>query len=144
MGVGRLGEGGHYFLLIKFFKILYKKMFKIFYMVPLGSYVTFSPNLSKFSGWRKYRGWRFWKTFQKFPPPFMRRLQNMSSGDDENFDKSELIYGEGSVIYMRIGSKLLSENITKQLFFFFASWRRLSYPSLLILWTSSVCYWKTH
>ena len=56
MGVGRLGEGGHYFLLIKFFKILYKKMFKIFYMVPLGSYVTFSPNLSKFSGWRKYRG----------------------------------------------------------------------------------------
>ena len=28
-------------------------MFKIFYMVALGSYVTFSPNLSKFSGERR-------------------------------------------------------------------------------------------
>ena len=45
------GEGGHYFLLTKFSKILY--MFKIFYMVVLGSYVTFSPNLSKFSGERR-------------------------------------------------------------------------------------------
>ena len=31
-----------------FFKMLY--MFKIFFMVALGNYVTFSPNLSKFSG----------------------------------------------------------------------------------------------
>ena len=30
-----------------FFKMLY--MFKIFFMVALGNYVTFSPNLSKFS-----------------------------------------------------------------------------------------------
>ena len=49
--VGRrcgLGEWGHYFLLIKFFKI--HNMFKIFYMMALGSYVTFSPNLSKYYG----------------------------------------------------------------------------------------------
>ena len=51
----------------------------------------------------------------------MRGLQNMSSRDDENFDKSELIYGEGSAMYMRVGSKLLSGNITKQLFLLFAS-----------------------
>ena len=41
-----LGEWGHYFLLTKFFKI--HNMFKIFYMMALGSYVTFSPNLSKY------------------------------------------------------------------------------------------------
>ena len=40
-------EEGHYFLLTIFFKMFYK--FKMFYMVALGSYVTFSPNLSKFS-----------------------------------------------------------------------------------------------
>ena len=69
VGGGGLGEGGHYLLLIKFFKILYKKMFKIFYMVPLGSYMTFSPNLSKFSGWRKYRGVTFLKKpFRNFLP----------------------------------------------------------------------------
>ena len=70
MGVGRLGEGEHYFLLIKFFKILYKKMFKIFYMVPLGSYMTFSPNLSKFFGWRKYRGVTFLKNLSEISSPF--------------------------------------------------------------------------
>ena len=44
-----LEEWEHYFLLTKFCKIFF--MFKIFYMVPLGSYVKFSPNLSKFSEW---------------------------------------------------------------------------------------------
>ena len=70
----------------------YTIMFKIRYMVALGSCVTFSPNLSKFSGGGG--GWPFWQTFQKFPPPFLKRgggLQNMSAEDDENFDKSELI-----------------------------------------------------
>ena len=44
------GEGGGRCSLWKgaFFKMLY--MFKIFFMVALGNYVTFSPNLSKFSG----------------------------------------------------------------------------------------------
>ena len=51
----------------------------------------------------------------------MRGLQNKPAEDDENFDKSELIQGEGSVTYMRVGLKLLSKNITKQLFLFFAS-----------------------
>ena len=59
----------------------------------------------------------------------------MSAEDNENFDKSELILEEGSVTYMRVLSKnyqilikiivtitkLLSKNITKKLFVFFAS-----------------------
>ena len=59
----------------------------------------------------------------------------MSAEDNENFGKSELILGEGSVTYMRVLSKnyqilikiivtitkLLSKNITKKLFVFFAS-----------------------
>ena len=51
VGERGLGEGGYYFLLTKFFKIL--NMFKIFYMVALGSYVKFSLNLSEFSGGRR-------------------------------------------------------------------------------------------
>ena len=43
-----MGERGHYFLFTKFFEIFY--MVKIFCMVTLDSFVTFSPNLSKFSG----------------------------------------------------------------------------------------------
>ena len=43
-----MGDRGHYFLFTKFFEIFY--MFKIFCMVALDSFVTFSPNLSKFSG----------------------------------------------------------------------------------------------
>ena len=43
-----MGYRGHYFLFTKFFEIFC--MFKIFYMVALDSFVTFSPNLSKFSG----------------------------------------------------------------------------------------------
>ena len=47
-GGGRgLGEGGHYSLLTKFFKILY--MLKMFYMVELGSYETSLTNLSEIS-----------------------------------------------------------------------------------------------
>ena len=59
----------------------------------------------------------------------------MSAEDNENFDKSELILEEGSVTYMRVLSKnyqilikiivtitkLLSKNVTKKLFVFFAS-----------------------
>ena len=49
LGVGVVvGDRGHYFLFTKFFEIF--NMFKIFYMVALDSFVTFSPNLSKFSG----------------------------------------------------------------------------------------------
>ena len=95
-------------------------MFKIFYIVALGSYVTFSPNLSKFSGGRR-GGDVFDKLFRNFLPLLGGGLHNMSAEDDVNFDKSELIKGEGSVTYMRVGSKLLSKNITKQLFLFFAS-----------------------
>ena len=43
-----MGDRGHYFLFTKFFEIFY--MFKIFCMVALDSFVTFSPNLSKCSG----------------------------------------------------------------------------------------------
>ena len=43
-----MGDRGHYFLFTKFLEIFY--MFKIFCMVALDSFVTFSPNLSKFSG----------------------------------------------------------------------------------------------
>ena len=43
-----MGDRGHYFLFTKFFEIFY--MFKIFCMVALDSFVTFSPNLSKFAG----------------------------------------------------------------------------------------------
>ena len=39
------GDRGHYFLFIKFFKIFYT--FKIFYLMSLGSYVTFSSIPSK-------------------------------------------------------------------------------------------------
>ena len=46
--VGEVRDKGHYFLLTKFFEIFY--IFKIFYMVAVASLVTFSPNLSKFSG----------------------------------------------------------------------------------------------
>ena len=59
----------------------------------------------------------------------------MSAEDNENFDESELILGEGSITYMRVLSKnyqilikiivtitkLLSKNITKKFFVFFAS-----------------------
>ena len=43
-----MGDRGHYFLFTKFFEIFY--MFKIFCMLALDSFVTFSPKLSKFSG----------------------------------------------------------------------------------------------
>ena len=43
-----MGDSGHYFLFTKFFEIFY--MFKTFCMVALDSFMTFSPNLSKFSG----------------------------------------------------------------------------------------------
>ena len=39
------GGRGHYFLFTKFFEIFY--MSKIFYMVALGSFVTFSPKFFK-------------------------------------------------------------------------------------------------
>ena len=54
----------------------------------------------------------------------------MSAEDNENFDESELILGEGSVTYKSYQilikiivtiTKLLSKNITKKLFVFFAS-----------------------
>ena len=61
-----LGEEGHFFLLTKFFKILY--MFKIFCMVVLGSYLTFSPNLSKFSKGR--RGVTFLTNLSDIPSSF--------------------------------------------------------------------------
>ena len=51
--------------------------------------------------------------------------------------------GGGKVTYMRVSTNLLSKNITKQLFPFFASWRKLRYTSLLMLWISSICVWKT-
>ena len=51
VGVVAWGEGVHCSVFTKFFKIFYIfNMFKIFYMVALGSYMTFLPNLSKFSG----------------------------------------------------------------------------------------------
>ena len=46
------GDRGHYFLFTKFLEIFYT--FKIFCMVALDSFETFSQNLSKFSG---QRGW---------------------------------------------------------------------------------------
>ena len=71
-------------------------MFKIFYVVALGSYVTFSPNLSKFSGER--RGVTFLTNLSEIYSPFYEGgggggggLQNKPTEDDENFDKSELI-----------------------------------------------------
>ena len=42
----------------------------------------------------------------------------MSAECDEKFDKSELIKGGGNIPYMRVVTKLLSKNITKQLFLF--------------------------
>ena len=67
-------------------------MFKIFYMMALGSYVTFSPNLSKYY---RRKGSNFFLTdLSEISFPFFEgggRLQNMSAKDDENFDKSELI-----------------------------------------------------
>ena len=41
----------------------------------------------------------FGKTFQNFPPPFLRGrgLQNLSADDDENIEKWELIQGEGII-----------------------------------------------
>ena len=50
-----MGDRGNYFLFTRFFDIFY--VFKIFCMVALDSFVTFSPNLSKFSG-RKGRSVR--------------------------------------------------------------------------------------
>ena len=67
----------------------YTTMFKILYMVALGSYVTFSPNLSKFSGGGGVN--LFDKPFRNFLPLFWGGLQNMSAEDDDNFEKSELI-----------------------------------------------------
>ena len=46
-GMWSVGKGKHYFLLTKFCKKLYVQ--NIFYG-GLGNFVTFSPNLSKFSG----------------------------------------------------------------------------------------------
>ena len=43
-----MGVRGHFSLLTNFFEIFY--MFKTFCMVALDSFVTFSPNLAKFSG----------------------------------------------------------------------------------------------
>ena len=82
-------------------------MFKIFFMVALGNFVTFSQNLSKFSGRDEEGGvgwgWPFWQTFQKFPL-FWGGLQNISAEDDENWEiRTDL--GEGSVTYMRVLSK---------------------------------------
>ena len=143
-------------------------MFKIFYMVPLDSFVTFSPNLSKFSGrgggsvrwlcdiltnfseflyyWEGKEStstWPFWKTFMNFPPPCLRGVAKHVSWVWWKIWQIRTDLGGGNVTYMRVGTKLLSKNITKQLFLFFASWRRLRYPSLLTLWISYVCYWKT-
>ena len=45
----------------------------------------------------------------------------MSDEDDENFEKSEFIQGEGNLTYIREARKLLPKNITKKMFHFFAS-----------------------
>ena len=61
-------------------------------MVALGSYVNFCKIFQNIPGGGV--GWRFRQTFRKSPTPFLwGGLQNMSAVDDENFDKSELIYG---------------------------------------------------
>ena len=111
---GVVGDKGHYFLFTKFFEIFY--MFKTFYMAALDSFVTFSPNLSKFFGrgggsvrwfceiltnlskfisyWEgkgSTSTWTFWKTFMNFLPLVYEELQNMSAESDKKLSKSELI-----------------------------------------------------
>ena len=49
-----------------------------------------------------------------FLPLVYGELQNMSAECDEKCDKSELIQGGGNITYMRVGTKLLSKNITKR------------------------------
>ena len=90
-----LGEWGHYFLLTKFFKI--HNMFKIFYMVALGSYVTFSPNLSKYYG-RKGNNFFFDRPFRNFLPFFWGRrvgckicqLRMMKTLTDQNWSRGKV------------------------------------------------------
>ena len=77
-----------------------------------------------------------------FPPPCLRGVAKYVSWVWWRLWKIRAALGGGNVTYMRVGIKLLSKNITKQLFLFVASRRRLHYPSLLILWISSLCYWK--
>ena len=118
-------------------------MFKIFCMVALDSFVTFSPNLSKFSGrgggsvrwlcdiltnfseflyyWEGKEStstWPFWKTFMNFPPPCLRGVAKHVSWVWWKIWQIRTDLGGGNVTYMRVGTKLLSKNITKQLFLF--------------------------
>ena len=119
-------------------------MFKIFYMVALDSFVTFSPNLSKmfgrgggsvrwlcdiltnFSKFHSYwesKGstctWPFWESFINFPPPCLRGVAKYVSWVWWKIWQIRTDLGGGNVTYMRVGTKLLSKNITKQLFLFF-------------------------
>ena len=55
--------------------------------------------------------------------------QNWSRGRQRNINESRY--------------KIITKEYHKAIVSFFASWRRLRYPSLLMLWISSVCYWKT-
>ena len=73
------------------------------------------------------------------------QLRMMKTLKVRKSEKTELIYEEANVTFMRVGTKLLSKIITKKyIFLFLASWRRLRYPSLLmsqyenpmILWTA--------
>ena len=105
-------------------------------------------NLSKFlSYWEGKRWtstWSFWKTFMNFPLPFLRGVAKYISWVLWKLWQIKTdLGGGGKVTYMRVSTNLLSKNITKQLFPFFASWRKLRYTSLLMLWISSICVWKT-
>ena len=96
-------------------------------------YLTILKKLSEFYypflWWvSEYVSWGWWKLWKS-----------------ESQKKTELIYEEANVTFMRVDTKLLSKIITKKyIFLFLASWRRLRYPSLLmsqyenpmILWTA--------
>ena len=87
----------------------------------------------------------FEKSLWIFLPPCLCRVAKRASWVWWKIWQIRTDLDGGNVMCKRVGTKLLLKDITKQLFlfFFFDSWRRLRYPSLLMLWISSVCYWKT-
>ena len=126
-------------------------MFKIYYMVALYCVKYFILGRGRGGGKDpKYLPDYFEKTLWILLPLLVVgfkicQLRMMKTLKIRKSEKTELIYEEANVTFMRVGTKLLSKIITKKyIFLFLASWRRLRYPSLLmsqyenpmILWTA--------
>ena len=191
------GDGGHYFLFAKFFKIFpevgkamalgsYMTFSPIFQNVPgngwqwssirylcvifaesleilqgrpLGSCVIFQTIFSKFLFYWEGEGSisirPFSETFQNFSPTFLRGqvAKYVSCGWWRLWKMETDLWGRHYLVghapyphltYMKVGTKLLSKNIIKNMFLFFASSRRLRYSYWLMVLIFTVCFWKTH